>query len=134
MIKQTKISMPYITNAEAHELYTDEIIGHRGIYRTPIFKKETVLSYVPDYEKTNEMLIRRLCDFLTANKGKLGEITEISIKPSSTSHAYDIIIKSATCGSFTRVDVPLGFGKDECEAEPISTIYDNPEFLEVSDK
>ena len=116
MIKQTKIIMPYITKAEEHEIYTDEIIGRRGIYRTPIFKKETVLYYVPDYEKTNEMLIRRLLDFLMANKGKLGEIAEISIKPSSTSHAYDIIIKSATCRSFIRVDVPLGFGKDEYEA------------------
>ena len=117
MIKTLVVPVPYIMMEEVRDIPTGRKLKGGMFGRTMVEYEERIF-YIPDYPKTNKLLMSKLCEMIDKYAIEIGEIKEAVIRPSLDGVGYDVRLDGAYGNYEKKIPVDTNFGKNGEEKAP----------------
>ena len=130
MIKTLVVPVPYIMMEEVRDVPTGRKLKGGMFGRTMVEYEERIF-YVPDYPKTNKLLVSKLCEMIDKYATEIGEIKEAFIRPSLDGSGYDVRVNGAYGNYKKKIPVDTNFGKngDEKASMPLSCLMEEFKYV-----
>lgn len=132
MIKTLVVPVPYIMREEVRDVPTGRKLKGGMFGRTMVEYEERIFA-IPDYPKTNKLLVSTLCEMIDKHVIEIGEIKEAVIRPSLDGSGYDVRLNGAYGNYEKKIPVDTNFGKNGDEKAPMPLSYLMEEFKYVFD-
>lgn len=111
MIKTLVVSVPCIIKEEVRNIPTGRKLKGGMFGRTMVEYEERIFA-VPDYPKTNKLLVSKLCEMIDKYAIEIGEIKEAVIRPSLDGFGYDVRLNGAYGNYEKKIPIDTNFGKN----------------------